>query len=303
VSELRPTARPFVSVIVSARNAEAEIAPCLASLERVAYPTDRREVIVVDCGSRDRTAEIVKRYGQVGYLREGRYGVSHARNRGIGASRGEVVAFTDTDCVVSTEWISELADGFANERVGAVAGAILPFPPRTKVELYAARRSSHSQVRPMSHPLRPFAMTPNLAVRRDLLERIGRFDTRFPGGGWEDADLCWRLLRRTDLEIRYAPRAVVLHRYRSTAREFLVQHYRYGYGLGLIHGKYRGELRRGWRDPRPYGGLIATTARLAGAAIRAAVTRGERTDLTFPYLDFLRQLGQRGGFLVAAVRR
>jgi GT2 family glycosyltransferase len=294
--------RPTVSVVVTARNAQGEIEECLASLLAVDYPPDRHELVIVDNGSTDRTAEIVQRH-PVTYLREPRRGVSYARNTGIEATSGEIVALTDTDCVVSTGWLSELAKGFSDQSAGAVAGAIVPYPPRSWVEAYAARRRSHSQDRPLSHPVRPFAMTPNLAFRREPLERTGLFDTRFPGGGWEDADLCWRFSRKTGLALRYAPRAVVFHHYRSTPRDFLIQHYRYGYGLALIHGKYRHELRWGWRERlRAYRDLGGSVLALAKAGAKAALGAGRAADLTTPYLDFLRQLAQRSGFAAGGVR-
>src|SRR5207249_11420507 len=133
-------------------------------------------------------------------------------------------------------------------------GAILPYPPQTDAERYAARRLSHSQLRPLSHPGRPFAMAPNLALRRQVFCVIGGYDETFPGGGWEGADLCWRLARKTKLSPQAARRAVVFHRYRTTAWSFLIQHYRYGYGLGLLLRKYRAGVPPAWlagpRAPR-----------------------------------------------------
>ena len=292
---------PFVSVVVSASRAENQIRQCVPSLLRMDYPTDRREILIVDDRPTARTLEILRRW-PVQYLQEHRRGVGYTRNRGIRVSRGEIIAMTDPDCVVTTGWLRELVAGFAEGTVGAVAGAIVPYPPQTKTQRYAARRCSHSQLRPLNHPLRRFALTPNLAFRREVFDRIGLFDTRFPGGGWEDADLCWRFLRETDLELRYAPRAVVFHRYRATVRDFLVQHYRYGRGLALLYGKYRGELRWGWPErARAYRDLGASAWTLAKAGTRAGVGRPGDADLVFLFLDFVRQLGQRGGFASRAL--
>ncbi len=294
---------PFVSVVVTAVDADEELERCLASLVNVDYPPHKHEIIVADAASSDRTAAIVKQY-PVRYVREAPTGVCRARNRAIHASRGELVAFTDTDCAVSTRWLKELAAAFVDENVGAVAGAIVPFPPKTNAERYAARRSSHSQLRPLSHPLRPFAMSPNLSFRRHVFDRIGLFDTRFPGGGWEDADLCWRFSRETDLKLRYAPRAVVLHHYRETAAKFLVQHYRYGFGLSLLYEKYGDELRWGFHERlRAYLDLGRSAGALVGAAIRAALERDGLDAIALHYFDFLRHVGQRAGFASGAAGR
>jgi GT2 family glycosyltransferase len=294
---------PFVSVVVPALDAGSQIADCLASLVAARYPSDRREIVIVDVGSSDSTADIVRRH-PVRLLVDSRRNISHARNTGIESTQGEILAFTDTDCVVSAGWLEKLVEPFAASDVGVVAGAIVPFPPRTLAERYAARRRSHSQSRPLDHPRHAFAMTPNVAIRREAFRRIGLFDERFPGGGWEDADLCWRLRRRTPLRLAYAPAAVVFHRYRTTIAEFAVQHYRYGYGLGLILRKYGGELQGEWatalRTARDIGGACWS---LIASAAECGLRRGDPADLGFRYLDLVRQVAQRSGYVRAALSR
>jgi GT2 family glycosyltransferase len=291
---------PRVSVVVPARGSVAEIRACLASLRRLDYPRSRHEIIVVD-GSANGTAAILGDH-RVRNITERRRGVAYARNAGIEASRSEVVAFTDTDCAVSTDWLREIVEPFGDPAVGCVGGAIVPYPPETSAQRYAARRMSHSQLRPMSHPARPFAMTPNAAFRREALVRVGGFDTRFPGGGWEDADLCWRLTREIGFRVCYAPRAVVFHRYRATGREFLDQHYRYGYGLGLLYRKYGDEFDRGWRQRvQGYTELAAGAWGCVRAATLGAVALEHRDEVARRWFDFLRALGQRSGVLSASL--
>jgi GT2 family glycosyltransferase len=290
-----------VTVIVSALQAADQIRDCILSLLALDYPRDRHEIVVVDAGSTDDTQAIVRRY-PVRLVESARRNISVARNAGIQAAQGDILAFTDTDCVVSAGWLRALVTGFESPDVGAVAGGIVPYPPRTSVELYAARRRSHSQVRPLAHPVRPFALTPNVAFSRDVFRSIGGFDARFPGGGWEDADLCWRLRRETRLRLTYCARAVVFHRYRTTPREFFGQHFRYGHGLGLLLRKYRGELENeaDWAGaPRMAGALGTASLKLARAAISAAVGRGAPHALAFAWFDLLREAGQRSGFLRA----
>jgi GT2 family glycosyltransferase len=295
-----PNTSLFVSVVVPALNAARELNTCLGSLARLDYPAERHEVIVVGNGSTDRTARLVQSHS-FRFVRETRRGVAYARNAGVRAARGEIVAFTDPDCAVSTGWLSALAPQFDNAHVGAVAGAIVPYPPETEAQRYAARRLSHSQLRPLSHPDRPFGMAPNLALRKDALTRIGLFDVRFPGGGFEDADLCWRLAEETGLELAYAPRAVAFHRYRATAWRFLGQHYRYGYGLRLLQRKYPRELPWGWPERVHAGGELLGAAlgylRILARGRRAVA----RTTLSERRFDLLRLLGQRAGFFWAGL--
>jgi cellulose synthase/poly-beta-1,6-N-acetylglucosamine synthase-like glycosyltransferase len=232
---------PFVSVVVPASHGAELLGSCLASIVRGRYPAPFREILVIDRDRSGRTAEVIGRY-PVRRLPVTEPGLCARLNHGIQASRGDIVAFTDADCVASADWLGELVRGFEDPGVGVVGGAILAYPGTTSAERYAARRASHSAVRPLSHPDRPFAMTANLAIRRAALDAAGGFDPLFPGGGWEDADLCWRLTRRAGVRLGYAPRAVVFHRYRATARAFFIQHVRYGYGLALLHRTSGGDV-------------------------------------------------------------
>ncbi len=295
---------PFVSVVIPTLNNERLIKGCLFSLLQIDYPAERREILVVDNGSLDGTVEIITGF-PVTCLYEERRGVSYARNRGIEASKGHILTFTDPDCVVSRGWLRELVRPFEEETVGGVAGEIVPYPATTPAERYAARRRSHSQERPLKDPSRPFAMISNLAFRREVFERVGLFDTRFIGGGWEDADLCWRFSRGTGWELAYAPRAIVFHRYRTTAGDFFVQHMRYGHGQALLSAKYRGELLWGWRHRlRAYQDLRRATCTLITRGLRHKRGSGGSIDFNTAYFDFLRQLGHRLGFLRAGgIRR
>jgi len=205
---------PFVSIVIPVLNGERTIEGCLSSLLRMDYPVERREIIMVDNGSTDRTTEIIKSY-PVKYLCEPRRGPSFARNRGIEESGGELVAFTDADCLVSTGWLRELVRGFETEGIGGVAGEILPFPPKTPSERYAARIRHLSPGRYLRRETFPFAVTANLAFLREIFEKVGLFDTTSPRGG-ESTDFCTRFFR-TGLRLHLAQKAVVFHRHRTTA--------------------------------------------------------------------------------------
>jgi len=94
----RPAKMPMVSVVICAYNAERTMRPCLESLKRLDYPNF--EVVIVDDGSRDRTAEISMELSRVPPHSPGQQGLSFARNVGMHAARGEIIAYTDSDCVV-----------------------------------------------------------------------------------------------------------------------------------------------------------------------------------------------------------
>jgi GT2 family glycosyltransferase len=294
---------PFVSVVIPVLNGERTIKECLISLLKADYPSERREILVVDNGSTDRTAEIVKNF-PVRYLREERRGCSAARNTGIRASQGEIIASTDADCIVSQGWLRELVRAFEEEGVGGVAGEVYAYPPKTPAERYAARVRSLSPQKYLSRPLLPFAAFPNLAFRREVFDRIGLLDETVTLG--ESTDFCTRFLRGTGLKLKYVPNAVVFHRHRRTAWEFFKQQWTRGRGHAQLYIKYRREIPWGWRQS-----VLAhrDVARAAGALVRSGLRYGrnrgvqQREDFYFCYFEFLKRLAERLGFIRQSLAR
>ena len=104
---------PMISVIVPVKNGSTHIRDLLDSLERLDYPKDRLEVLVVDGNSTDSTKEVVSEY-PVKLLTEERPGINAARNTGLKHSTGEIVAFTDADCVNICETARDMRSDLEN---------------------------------------------------------------------------------------------------------------------------------------------------------------------------------------------
>ena len=124
----------IVSVVVCAYNAERTMEDCLTSLEKLNYSD--YEVIVVNDGSTDRTREIAERFPYARLINQENKGLSAARNVGVAAATGEIVAFTDSDCVADPDWLFYLVAKFLSSDLSAVGGPNFP-PPED-------RRSSRS---------------------------------------------------------------------------------------------------------------------------------------------------------------
>jgi len=207
----RPTASsepPAVSLVVATRNRARRLASLLTSLEEQTF-SGSFEVIVVNDGSADETHELLDRWASTGPLplralhRVGSGGPGMARNDGWRESRAELIAFIDDDCVAAPGW---LATGAAASRANPgsiIQGQTDPIP------------AEEAQAGPFSYTLRirrlgPHYETCNIFYPRDLLERLGGFDTdAFPGGG-EDADLAWRAIEE-GASTAFAPEAQVFH--------------------------------------------------------------------------------------------
>jgi len=201
---------PFVSVVVPVFNDHQRLRVCLEALMRQSYPPDCYEVLVVDNGSTDPVSSIVDSRSCVRVLTELRPGSYAARNTGIRAARGLVIAFTDSDCLPDPHWISE---GVRSLQLlpgaGVIAGRIERFG-RNPVglslpEMYDATFFMHQD----AYVARGgFGATANLIVHAEVFRRIGPFDAALKSGG--DAEWGQRASRQ-GIPLRYEPGVVVRH--------------------------------------------------------------------------------------------
>lgn len=278
---------PRISVVVPARNAARTVEACLASILDADYPPALREVVVVDNASTDATGARAAGF-PVTCVTEPARGRAHARNRGIQASQGDVVAFTDADCVVARSWLQELAQPFADDRVYAVAGEILASPPVTPAQRYMARRIPQMQASALRAP-RPYFATGNVAFRRATFARVGLFDPRFVTG--EDQDFAWRFLRAS-LAFRYAPAAVVYHRHRPGGWAFFGQQLGWAHGAVLLRRHHA--LPWGVRDElAAYATLGRRAWDLARSVLRWRGRRGHGETVADPFYGVAREVAYR----------
>jgi hypothetical protein len=278
-----PPARPTISVLVPVRNGERTIGACVSALLVQSYPRDRFEIIVIDNASTDRTREVIAGY-PVRYAYEPAVGRSHARNRGIGESTAEIVAFIDGDCIADRDWLAELAGAFAREPVSAVAGEILADDPVRMAQRFMAQREARWQsvVLALSPP---FAITANVAFRRDVFEHVGLFDPAFVTA--EDVDLGWRF-HAAGFRMSYCATATVSHRLRETPWQLFRQQEGLGYGRVLLRERYQ--------LPAGYGLPTREEARGAVRALMESVgARASGEQIGFASLELLRVASLRTG--------
>jgi glycosyltransferase involved in cell wall biosynthesis len=231
-----PRFQPTVSVVIPIYNGEADLLDLLECLRSQTYPPDLVEYLLVDNGSGDRTLAILRSHPQIQALSETQIQSSYAaRNTGIRAATGSIIAFTDADCRPQTQWLSELVQPFADPAVGLVAGEIKALPGDTLLERYADRHETLSQKHTLAHSFCPYGQTANLAIRREIFAQVGLFRPYLTTGG--DADICWRILRQEDTpwQLKFAADAIVQHRHRATLAELRSQWQRYGRSNRYLH--------------------------------------------------------------------
>lgn len=237
---IRPEALPAISVVVCSYNGAATLEECLRSLVGLNYPD--YEVIVVDDGSTDATPQIAAKFPQVRTIRQENLGLSAARNTGARAARGQVVAFTDSDCVADANWLLYLAMAMRDQEADAIGGPNLPPADDNWVaKCVAASPGGPSHVM-LGDRRAEHVPGCNMAFDRAKLLAIGGFDPQFRVAG-DDVDMCWRFLD-AGLTIGYAPAAFVWHHRRATVRAYLKQQQGYGKSEAMLQFKHPGRFNR-----------------------------------------------------------
>lgn len=240
---------PMFSVIVCTHNGGERIVSCLQALRRLVYP--RYEVLVVDDGSTDNTAELAREFDDVRLIELEHCGLSAARNRGAADAQGEIIAYTDDDCEPDMHWLYWLAYAFENRGWDACGGPNLPPRPKESHDggasvidevVVAAAPGAPSHVL-LSDEEAEHLPGCNLAVRKRALEAIGGFKERYWVAG-DDVDFCWRL-KEAGYRMGFSAAAFVWHRRRTSLWRYFKQQYHYGKAEAMLMRYHPERFRRG----------------------------------------------------------
>jgi glycosyltransferase involved in cell wall biosynthesis len=156
---------------------------CVKALLSQNYPADEYEIIMVDNNSTDRSVEIVQRYPRLKLLVEPTQGSYAARNRGIAESKGAIIAFTDGNCLPSTDWLQKISAALLSPDVGIVQGSVRFAPDSSPFSMLAAYEwEKASYIFSSNSKELYYGYTSNMAVRRCLFDKLGPFLALDRGG-------------------------------------------------------------------------------------------------------------------------
>lgn len=215
---------PFISIIIPAYNEEKYLSTCLRSLQNQLYPKEKYNVTVVDNNSTDKTVAIAKKF-RTQVITENRQGYIYALNKGLQTAKGNIIAITDSDSIVSPNWLPMLAKAFENHEVVGVTGSL-----RLDTNSFAINMlfSNIYTLFSRFHLLinRPHLVGPNMAIRRSAFTKLRSVDTRYKIGG--DVEIGMRLRKHgkvcfeKTVSVTTSPR-----RFNRDMKGFLRESYKY----------------------------------------------------------------------------
>jgi GT2 family glycosyltransferase len=303
VSRTFPSLRSL-TVLIATRNRASNLATALSHLRMCARPADIAvDVVVVDNGSEDRTAEVIRTFAAqspipVCCVTKQEPGLARARNAGLAFAQGDVVAVIDDDVIVAEDFLRRVASEFeAHDRAGVIGGRVELWDP-TDQPFTILTEGDEKSMTVSDHPA-GFIHGCNMSFRRCVLDKIGGFDERFGAGSrlmaCEDTDFYFRALR-AGFEVRYSPHILVYHNHGRKTEEQIRQLVR-GYFIsnGAFFAKH---ILRGDRDMlrMAYWDILVSLRALRAPDRTTGQVRWHRRKLAHYAQGFVR-------FLAVALRR
>jgi cellulose synthase/poly-beta-1,6-N-acetylglucosamine synthase-like glycosyltransferase len=221
---------PKASVVVCSYNGAKTLDRCLTSLKEINYPN--YEVILVDDGSTDNTQEIAARHPWVKNIRQENKGLSFARNVGAHASGGDVIVYTDSDCMADPDWLYYLMGTLLSGDYAGVGGPNISPPAENWVQACVSAAPGGPNHVLLTDVVAEHIPGCNMAFHRWAFDQVGGFDPEYRKAG-DDVDFCWRLQQSGGV-IAFSPAAIVWHYRRFTLQAFRKQQEGYGEAESML---------------------------------------------------------------------
>lgn len=225
---------PKVSVVVCSYNGGPTLDNCLESLKHVDYPD--YEVILVDDGSKDNTPEIAAKHPWIVSIRQENKGLSFARNVGGYAAKGEIIAYTDSDCMADPDWLYFLVGTLLSGDFAGVGGPNISPPAANWIQACVSAAPGGPSHVLLTDVVAEHIPGCNMAFYKWAFEKVGGFDPEYRKAG-DDVDFCWRLQQENQV-IAFSPAAIVWHYRRFTLQAFRKQQEGYGEAESLLRFKH-----------------------------------------------------------------
>lgn len=237
----------MISVIIPVYNGSKTLPACLRALKNQTILPEAFEIIVVDDGSTDGTALVAQQPG-VRVLRQSNAGAAAARNYGARVAQGELLLFTDADCVPAPDWVARMSAPFADATVAGAKGvyrtAQVGLTSRFVQMEYESKYDRMAGAETID-----FVDTYSAAYRREVFWAVGGFDVAFPGASVEDQEFSFRVAE-AGYRLVFAPQAMVLHTHDRSPLEYARRKYFIGYWKNWVVQRHPDKLKRDSHTPQ-----------------------------------------------------
>lgn len=230
-----------ISVVIPVYNEEKHITQCIDALIHNTRRPD--EILLADGGSSDRTLMLASKFSEVTILDNPRKTAAAGRNVGIRHAKGDIIAFTDGDCVVEKNWLEEIEKAFIKYELDGLGGKVTTAPFENKYEKYWGTLAwkvimsfGDDAYQVKEKKLNDAFVTANCAYSRKLLKRIKGFDLWFANNA-EDVDLCWRALDQK-AKLMYIPSVVIKAHSVTTLKGIKQKSFRNGVSSSKLQKRY-----------------------------------------------------------------
>lgn len=246
-----------ISIIIPTYNRAPILQKCLSALKNQSYPQSKYEIIVVDDGSTDKTAQVVKSaftgskiHHQ--YYKQKNQGQGIARNLGINKAQGKILFFIGDDMITDPKFIEKhmaLHKKFTQKNIGVIG--YIDWHPELKINPFMKWLTNGSSIfgRFGGHQFAfeklknkedadyNFFYTSNLSLKKEILSQ-NQFDSDFHNYGWEDIELGYRLTKTENLVLKYQPQAITYHLHQMEMESLKKRMYLIGLSSHIFHQKH-----------------------------------------------------------------
>lgn len=230
----------LISVIIPFYNTGNKIERCANALLNQSYHKNEYEIIFVDDGSTDGTAEIVSKFKKIRLIKQIHKGPAVARNLGVKNSKGQIILFTDADCIPDKIWIKNMVEPFKNKEVIGVSGTYKTFNKNSLIARFAGYEIEERHRKLKKQEQIDFIGTFSAAFRKSVFLMANGFDESFPTASGEDPELSFRLEKFG--KMIFQPKAFVYHFHPNTLYNFLRQKFYRGYWRVFLYKKHKHKI-------------------------------------------------------------
>jgi cellulose synthase/poly-beta-1,6-N-acetylglucosamine synthase-like glycosyltransferase len=226
----------MISVIIPAYNAEKTISSTLEALLNQNYSKNKYEIIVVDDGSADNTKIIVKKFKKVKLIQQKHKGPAAARNLGVKHAKGDIVLFTDADCIPDKNWIRYMIEPFKNPEIVGVSGTYKTLNKESLIARFVGYEIEQRHEKMKKQKCIDFIGTFSAAYRKNIFLQFGGFDTCFKTSSGEDIEFSYKLAD-CGLKMVFQPKAFVYHKHPDNLQKYLKQQFFRAFWRNLMYWK------------------------------------------------------------------